>query len=128
MKTIHMHLREHLLNSLGIVEPTKNIERMPSLEELRKSEWSIEFETLMRNRLIMGAFRYGCFHSQGKPKYDRTESIEKHVRLYREDGNLEHLVDIANIALCEFEESYHPLRHFKGLDDSEHIKKCKEIL
>lgn len=123
MKTVHEYLREHLLNSLGIVKLSESTEDMPSLEELKESEWSTEFETLMRNRLIMGAFRYSMLHTQGKPRYDRTESIEKHVKLYREGGNLEHLVDIANIALCEFEESYHPLRHFKGLDDSEHINK-----
>lgn len=30
-----------------------------TLEELRESEWSEEFEKFMRNRLIMGAIRYG---------------------------------------------------------------------
>lgn len=92
---------------------------MPSLDELRKSEWSPEFEQLMRNRLIIGAFRYGRFGTP-RPQYDRMASITKRAGLYATDGNLEHLVDIANLALVEFVEGRHPLRHFAAQDDVIH--------
>lgn len=90
---------------------------MPSLESLRRSEWSPDFENLMRERLIQGAFRYGLLKASGKPDYDRTKSIEKRLALYRQDRNKEHLVDIANLCLCEFVEGD---GYFKTIHDGEH--------
>jgi len=96
-------------------------EEVPNLERLKKTQWSEEFEQLMRNRLVMGAFRYGVFGKKGKPKYDSISSIIKIAKQYRKTGNTELLVDIANLALVEFIEGNHPLKHFKALDDAEHV-------
>jgi hypothetical protein len=76
----------------------------------------------MRNRLIMGALRYGLIHAPGKPKYDRIGSITRRLEKYKQDGNLEHLVDAANLCLMEFEEGTHPLKHFGAQDDGEHAQ------
>ena len=121
MKTVFEHLRDHIL-SKRISEPIK----VENLDELRRSEWSLTFETLMRNRLIMGAFRYGTLHSNKKPKYDRLESIIKRVTIYKETGNLELLVDIANMCLLEFEEGHHPNKHFHSIDDGQHAELTKK--
>lgn len=94
---------------------------LPSYDELKKTEWSPEFEKLMRNRLIMGAYRYGRIHESNKPNYDRTSSIEKRLNKYRETGNVEFLVDIANLCLLEFEVGNHPNKHFQSIDDGEHV-------
>lgn len=88
--------------------------------DLVKSEWSSGFERLMRNRLIAGAYRYGKLNEPLKHDYDRVSSIKKRLVLYENDGNTEHLVDIANLCLCEFVEGKHPLKHFKSVDDGEH--------
>lgn len=90
------------------------------IDSLRDSEWSIEFETLMRNRLVMGALRYGKLHASGKPPYDRVTSCKRRLDLYAQTGNLEYLVDAANMCLLEFEEGVHPLRHWESIDDGEH--------
>ena len=45
------------------------------IDELKASEWSPEFEQLMRNRLVMGGLRYGKLGAKGKPVYDRMTSI-----------------------------------------------------
>ena len=94
------------------------------LEALKKSEWSPEFEKLMRNRLLMGSIRYGKMgHGsipKGKPKYGRINSIRKRLGLYEETGNAEYLVDIANFALLLFEERQHPNFHFNSIDDGIH--------
>ena len=95
----------------------------PPLEELRRTQWSLTFERLMRNRLVMGAIRYGLLNGPDKPRYDRVEAIHKRVDLYAETGNVEHLVDVANLALLEFEESTHPNKHFHSADGGEHVRK-----
>jgi hypothetical protein len=85
------------------------------------AQWSPEFERLMRNRLIVGAYRYGSLSATCKPSYDRVESCLKRLAQYRETGNLELLVDVANLCLLEFVESKHPNRHFHSVDDGEHV-------
>lgn len=89
-------------------------------EHLRHSEWSSRFEQFQRNRMLIGAYRYGRLNAQGKPRYDRCSDINRRVDLYNETGNLEHLVDIANLAMLEFEEGDHPKRHLSASDDLIH--------
>jgi hypothetical protein len=107
------YLRARLLHRAGV---TKNPPILFTYEGLRRSEWSARFESLMRNRLIMGALRYGRLHAAGKPKWDRVAGMRKRLFNYTETGNLECLVDIANLALLEFEEGTHPHRNFTALD------------
>lgn len=120
MLTVTQHLRNSILASAGISEETHK--RLPDVDILRKTEWSSKFECLMRNRLVMGAFRYGRLHHPNRPNYDFVAGIIRHAEAYRKDGNVEHLVDIASIALVEFEKGWHPLKHFKATDDGEHVQ------
>ena len=119
MKPIFVHdvIREHLLESRGIV----TMQKKPSLEELQKTEWNPEFEQLMRNRLIMGAMRYGLLKE--KVSYDSITSMRQRLSLLEKDGNGEHLVDIANIALVMFTRKDHPKFHFHAQDDGIHTDK-----
>jgi hypothetical protein len=88
------------------------------IDRLKKTEWSEEFERLIRNRLIMGALRYGRLHENNKPIYDRIESVLKRINQYKLNHNKELLIDIANLCLCEFEEGGGT---FKAHDDGEHV-------
>lgn len=115
MNSVHDQLRQDLLARANVSEAV-----LPA--DLRRSEWSPEFERLMRNRLVLGALRYGRIHAVGKPTYDRAESIIRRARKYQETGNLELLVDVANLCLLEFEEGQHPQRHFAAEDDGEHVQ------
>ena len=99
---------------------------IPSYESLKETEWSPTFEKGMRDRLIMGAIRYGCLHERGKPKYDRISSAIKRFEKYKETGNAEFLLDIANLCLLEFEEPNHSNFHFSAIDEhNEHVKILK---
>jgi hypothetical protein len=111
MSMIHVHdiIRARLYAASGLV-PRRS--EPLTLSDLQRTEWSKSFETLMRNRLIQGALRYGRIHAPGKPTYDRTAAISKRLVQYTNTGNLEFLVDIANLALLEFEEGRHPCRHW----------------
>lgn len=123
MSLVHIHdaIRDSILKNKGLKDKPNH--QGKTLEELRKSEWSKKFEELQRNRLVIGAFRYGLLNQPGKKKFDRINYIEIKLGRYKETGNLETLVDIANLAMLEFEEGKHPERHFKALDDTdEHAK------
>jgi len=92
----------------------------PPLELLRASQWNRDFEQLMRNRLVMGAFRYGTFAEQTAVRHDNARSMRTHLDAYTDTGNAEHLVDIANLALVEFTLPSHSHFHFRSIDDGQH--------
>jgi len=110
------YIRQRLLN-------TAHERDSDSYTALCISEWCDEFEQLMRNRLIMGSLRYGKLGSPNKPQYNRMDSIQRRVEKYIKTGNLEHLVDIANISLVEFVEGNHTKKHFNSIDDGEHTRR-----
>lgn len=113
MKTVTQHIRARLESCLH---------QRPDLATLRKTEWSKPFERLMRNRLLMGAFRYGLMKDKGEQGYNMIGSLEDRVKRYKQTGNLELLADIANLALLEFEFPAHPKAHFEAIDDGEHCR------
>jgi len=73
----------------------------------------------------MGAMRYGRMRAKGKPQYDRIGRIIRDAEEYRRTGNDELLVDIANIAMLEFEEGVHPNKHFEAVDGGTHTEVAK---
>jgi hypothetical protein len=120
-------MRNYFLDNLwrwkcGLPEK-ENKSKLLNYDDLKKSEWSDNFEKLMRNRLIMGAFRYGKLNEKNKPVYDRTTEIKKRCNKYIDTGNIEFLVDIANMCMLEFEEGKHKNKHFLSIDDGEHTQK-----
>lgn len=112
MKRVNDHIRDHLL--AGVMPEAK---LAPSLVELRKTEWNRQFERLQRNRLIMGALRYGRIASDNHPPgKTRADYLREKVDVYQKTGNLEALVDAANLAMLEFTHSKHPKRHWHAED------------
>ena len=84
--------------------------------------------TLMIHRITFGSYRYGRKNSPIKKNYDYVGSIRSRLKEYIEHGNLEHLIDIANLCMLEFEQGQHPNRHFKLIDDGEHVEAQKNEL
>lgn len=93
-----------------------------SLQALMISEQGLVFQQLMRNRLIMGALRYGRMNQAGKPQYKRTDKILKCLVQYVATGNQEMLVDLANYALLEFQEPGQVNAHWNAEDDGDHCE------
>lgn len=91
-------------------------------KQLKRTQWSSEFEHLMRNRLCMGGLRYGVFDDPNKPKYQNVESLISRAQEYLQTGNDELLVDVANLALVEFVEGTHPKKHFSAKDAGGGVK------
>ena len=116
MKTITEHIRSRLLRDL---QPAKTYD----LSELRETEWSDEFEQRMRNRLLMGVFRYARLYDKEAPRFDHIGSIIRRAQKYLNDGNKEHLVDVANYALLEYVRPHcHPNPSWSPADDGEHAE------
>lgn len=105
-------MRKRLLDRKGIFDPPQ---KLPDFATLQKTQWSPTFEQLMRNRLLMGAFRYGLLERQDL-KYDTASDAKRRIDLYKSTGNTEHLVDAANMCLVEFELGKHPNKHFEAQD------------
>jgi hypothetical protein len=110
VKTVFEHIRARLLAPRDIYE------------ELKQTQWCSRFEQLMRNRLIVGAFRYGGIRTPSKG-FDVIGSIVSRAGKYLKDGNQEHLVDIANLAMVEFVSPMcHPNPTWSPVDDGEHVQ------
>jgi hypothetical protein len=104
----------------GLPERPEPLPHRVTAEQAR-ANWSDRFVQLMRNRMMLGIYRYGSFRDPRQPAYDRIGSVLHRLAQYRETGNLEHLVDAANLCLIEFEVSRHPRRHFVAIDDGSHV-------
>lgn len=95
-----------------------------SIDDLYKTQWNSQFEKLMRNRLVMGAMRYGDIrYSKG---WDYIDYLKKKLKIYEETGNTEMLVDVANLALLEFMNGDHPKKHFTAIETNIHNVRKKE--
>ena len=108
----------------GWVKHVQSLVGEKALPAMQLSEWSSEFEQLMRNRLIMGGLRYGMFKDNGKKPYDRVGSISKRLKLFKETGNTELLVDIANFAMLEFLAAGGGAK-MQSIDDGDHHTELK---
>lgn len=111
----------------GLEEKNSHL-RKPDLDALRRSEWDFEFEThfkqlckhyllggnekeldlyfngfkeFMKNRLVMGAMRYGKLHDFQRTHYDYMSGVLRYLNKYLDTGNYELLIDVANYALIE---------------------------
>ena len=115
-------VKRNKLRQANGLKPVKAIWALPTLKEIFASQWCPRFEYLMRNRLCMGYFRYAPLSKQKKGQMDNIGSIEKRVKKYKETGNDELLVDIANICMVEFLLGAHPNKHFASEDDGEHVQ------
>ncbi len=121
MQTITDHIRANLLSNLGVFDRRSPL---PDLDVLRESQRSLVFETLCRNRMVLGAFRYGLIDRQRitKSPYDNIGSAIRRLQQYQRTGNLEHLCDVANLCMIEFEIGNHPQGHWRPTDDGEHVR------
>ena len=127
MKTLHDILRDRLLVNVVAAEAWPKADGsglLPTVASLLKSEWVPEFEKLMRNRVLMGAFRYELMAVKAEHfDYDlATEAIER-IRRFIKTGNTEYLVDAGNMCMLEFKYSNHPNKHFASEDDGVHAEK-----
>ena len=124
-KTVFEHLRERLMSRVPPDNPL-HLKNVPSYEELKKSQWCPDFENYMRNRLIMGFFRYGPFSDAETATWKHVESALKRLHRYNDgDRNLEHLVDAANLCMLQYVWGLAHGEKFESQDDVEDLHSQK---
>jgi hypothetical protein len=97
-------------------------EFMPDAPVLKETLMSKRFIELMTNRVIMGTLRYNDWRINQGMKWDRIGSCIERLENFQKTGNLEYLVDVANLCMIEFEVSNHSNAHFGPTDDGIHCK------
>lgn len=78
------------------------LERVGANFQTAENQCSARFLALMQNRLEVGAYRYHDLHSPIAPRYLNITSARERLAAYLVSGNMEHLVDAANLAMVEF--------------------------
>lgn len=124
MKSIHDIMRDRLLLRARVIEPTPL--KTYTRDEMEALQWGEEWQyvlSLMKNRMIMGGYRYGPTPLQKPREFDNISDIKRRLILYEEDGNMEHLVDAANITIIECLKKSHPNFHFSPTDDGIHAER-----
>ena len=119
--------------------PEKGYGNMPDLDKLRKSQWSNEFESLIRNRfermydlrlsefftyarnrMLMGAFRYGIVGTDNSTSHDHLSSVPKRYKYFKESNNVEMAFDIYNLYMLHWVDT--------GKSDIYSVDKAIEIM
>lgn len=92
--------------------------------QMPPGQWNEDFVNKMQARMFVGFFRYGDTKRYAESKqYDLLRTIEKYLNEYKKDGNLEHLVNIANYCMIEFMYPQHALAHFESIEEEDPTKR-----
>src|SRR5262245_11826200 len=79
-------------------------------------ESSLQFHQLMVDAMSMSYSVYGRVRDAFPAKVDAIASLELRLKKYKETGNTEHLVDVANYAMFEFMYPKKEGAHYKPTD------------
>jgi len=85
-------------------------------KEILRRDFSEDFVRKMKNRIVVSHYKYGWMSDTYPELADAIGCLEQRLALFKETGNTEHLVDVANFAMIEFMYPRHPNAHFKGTD------------
>lgn len=84
-----------------------------------KSEYSDKFLEGMLNRMEVSFSKYGALKEAYPLKVSAIKSLELRLKKYKESGNLEHLIDLANYAMIEFMHPEKEDAYFEATDSKD---------
>lgn len=73
-----------------------------AIESILKSEYSKEFDEKRKRSMITSYYKYGKAALNYPNNVDAIASLEQRLNLYKQTGNMDYLIDIANFAMLEF--------------------------
>ncbi|HEY9060968.1 MAG TPA: hypothetical protein VIO64_10780 [Pseudobacteroides sp.] len=90
---------------------------MSEFERILKTEYSENFDNLRKNRMVMSYYKYGLVkENYGNKLVNSIKTLEERLELYKQTGNTEYLLDVANQAMIEFMYPQHPKPYFEATD------------
>ena len=92
---------------------------MADQDAILRRDYSDEFDSLRKNSIIQSHYKYGWMSESYPELADAFGSLEKRVALYKETGNADWLVDIANFAMIEYMHPAHKDFHFRRTASNE---------
>lgn len=96
---------------------------MSEIDKRLETEYSEEFDKLRKNRMVVSYHKYGAIENNyGEGLIDSIENLELRLKKYKETGNTEFLVDVANFAMIEFMYPKHKNSHFDSESHGTRIK------
>jgi hypothetical protein len=87
--------------------------------EIPETEFSLRFAQGMADRMALSYCKYGAVAEAYPAKVDALGSLELRLAKYRETGNTEFLMDVANFAMIEFMHPRHERAFFKATDSDQ---------
>ena len=108
-------IRRHILLGCGVEQVT-----YAEMQEAAARKRCTSFDRLRNNRLMIGHLRYGSCGISRDASYDVVASMIQRLKDYRATGNLEHLVDVANLAEIEYIWPRHENAHWHAQDAGGH--------
>ncbi len=128
MESIHDIMRERLLRNVNACDFWQKADATPiDMSAMVELQWDSEewqhILFLMKNRMLMGGYRYGPTPLQKPREFDNIADIKKRLDLYEVEGNMEYLIDAANITIIECLKKSHPKFHFNPTDDGVHAER-----
>jgi hypothetical protein len=85
-------------------------------ETVPQDQFSHQFIQGMLDRMALGFFKYGKHQDSVDAGVHFLESLDVRLDTYRESGNTEYLMDVANIAMIEFLHPQIPDAYFEPTD------------
>lgn len=91
-----------------------------------KTEFSEDFVSGMKDRVAVSYHKYGPVSEAVAHGANFVEALQTRLDKYRDTGNTEWLMDVANYAMFEFMYPSHKSAHFRATDSDESPGKAKE--
>ena len=123
-------MRERLLRNVNAQECWLKADAVPmDMAGMSELQWDSEewqyILSLMKNRMMMGGYRYGPTKTQKPGEFNDMADIKTRLALHELDGNMEHLMDAANTTILACLKKTHPNFHFTPTDDGVHAERIK---
>jgi DNA/RNA-binding domain of Phe-tRNA-synthetase-like protein len=89
-------------------------------EQILSRDYSQEFDKGRQDRIVQSWYKYG-YASENYPTglASAIGSLYKRLELYKQTGNREYLMDIANFAMIEYMYPQHPNAHYRVVPSEE---------
>lgn len=106
-----------LLLFMGVVKMADMVDK--DLAKILRRDFSEDFVAKMKASMLQSHYKYGWVSESYPELVDAIASLEKRLELYKQTGNADYLVDVANFAMIETMHPKHPSAHFRRCSSDE---------